>query len=439
MNAIRPLASASLLCFAAASIACGGSSSSPDPRVEKDEKSGDVARSALPRDTSPTVASTDKTAVADANRAFAQDLHRKLFTGDDNGFFSPLSVSYALSMTWAGTRGATSTELGAAIARGVTPETFHPALNALDLELSARGEGKEGKDDEPFRLRIVNSLWGERTTTFEAPFLDLIAKNYGAGVRLTDFVGKPEPARLAINAWVEDATEDRIKDLLAEGSITSDTRLVLVNAVYFNGAWLHPFSAPKTAPAPFQAKAGSVSVPTMHVTANFPHAKGEGYEAIALPYQDPRLQLLAVMPTGDLAAFEAGLDGGKLASIGASLQGTEVELSMPKFKIDGKAISLKPALKALGIETLFDPGAADLDGIQKNGRLFVSDVVHRAFVEVDEKGTEAAAATAVVAGTTSVPPPPVPVKLDRPFLFFLRDVPTDTILFSGRLLDPSKK
>ncbi|MGZ3453388.1 MAG: serpin family protein [Polyangiales bacterium] len=412
-------------------VACGGHTA-PDASSDVD-----VARSALPRDTSPSVSTTDSDALAQGNLAFAQGLYGQLAKGkDENVFFSPISVTYALSMTYAGARGDTAKEMREALHFTLPDASVHAALDALDLTLASRGKGAMGKDGEAFRLRVVNSVWGEKTTSFEAPFLDTLATDYGAGINLVDFVGAPDPSRVKINGWVEKETEGRIKDLLGPGTVDASTKMVLVNAVYFNGAWMNPFTDGATANATFHAKSGDVSVPTMHTAEKFPYAKGADYEAIALPYQDPSLELLVVMPT-DLASFEGGLDAAKLSSIGDALASKEIELAFPKFKIAGEAISLTKVLEALGIHRAFSFAEADFTGIQKAGGLAISDVLHKAFVEVDEKGTEAAAATAVVVGDLSISDPPIKVSVDRPFAIFLRDKPTKTILFAGHVTNPA--
>jgi serpin B len=407
--------------------ACGG-------HTGPDASSVDVARSALPRDTSPTVSSSDSAALSAGNLAFAQGLYGQLAKGKaENVFFSPISVTYALSMTYAGARGDTAKEMRDALHFTLPDDKVHAALDALDLTLASRGKGAMGKDGEAFRLRVVNSVWGEKTTAFEAPFLDTLAVDYGAGINLVDFIGAPDPSRLKINGWVEKETEGRIKDLLGEGSIDPSTKMVLVNAVYFNGAWMHPFTEGATANAPFHAAGGDASVPTMHVADSFSYAKGADFQAIALPYQDPSLELLVVMPD-DLASFEGSLDAAKLSSIGDALASKEIDLSFPKFKIAGETISLSKALQALGIHHAF--ADADFSGIQKSGGLAIADVLHKAFVEVDEKGTEAAAATAVVVGDLSISDPPIKVSIDRPFAIFLRDKPTGTVLFAGHVTHP---
>jgi serpin B len=408
--------------------ACGGHTTDPSA------SDVDVARSALPRDTSPSVASADSAALAEGNLAFAQGLYGQLAAGkSENVFFSPLSVTYALSMAYAGARGDTAKEMRAALQYKLADDKLHPALDALDLALSSRGKGATGKDGEAFRLRVVNSLWGEKTTSFESPFLDTLATDYGAGVNLVDFIGAPDPARVKINDWVKTETEGRIPDLLGPGTIDPSTKLVLVNAVYFNGAWLNEFGKSATANAIFHAAGGDESVPTMHATASFGYANGSDFQAISLPYQDQSLELLVVMPN-DLASFEGGLDATKLSSIADSIAPKEVELSFPKFRIEGEAISLTSALKALGIHHAF--ADADFTGIQKGGGLAISDVLHKAFVEVDEKGTEAAAATAAVFAGSAAPDKPIKVSVDRPFAIFLRDKPTKTVLFAGHVTKP---
>lgn len=422
------------LCFAFAALAaCGGTTAQPVP-------SGDieVARSALPRDTSPSIAGADLASVEASNLAFSQGLYGKIAAGQsDNVFFSPISVTYALSMTWAGARGDTAKEMADALHFSVDAPKVHAALDALDLALAGRGKGATGKDGEAFRLRVVNSVWGERDTAFEAPFLDTLATDYGAGVNLVDFVNQADPSRVKINDWVAQQTEGKIKELLAKGTVTPDTQMVLVNAVYFNGAWLHPFEATGTHDQTFHAASGDVTAAMMHVSEHFGYAKGDGFEAVSLPYADTNLELVVVMPPagGSLATLEPTLDAAHLGSTFSSMKSTSLYLSMPKFKIAGDTISLKSALQALGIHHAF--ADADFSGICKKPGLAIGDVLHKAYVDVDENGTEAAAATAVGVGATSVGEPPLTVSVDRPFAFFLRDVPTNTILFAGHVTDPT--
>lgn len=410
--------------------ACGNEDPGAAPPV------GKLVQSAKPRDTSPAVSAEDRAKLAADNGAFAQRLHQEIAKGaaGKNAASSPYSVSIALAMTSAGARGATLEELAKALQFSLPQEKLHPAFNAVDLELGKRGEAAAGKDGKPFRLRISNSLWGQEGTNFGAPFLDTLAVHYGAGMRVVDFRQDAEGARTQINAWISQETEKRIPELFGKGGINPLTRLVLVNAVYFNGAWKHPFKKESTAPAPFRLGSGeTANVTTMKVDAPLQYAATDAYEAVSLPYQDDRLQFVIVAPkTGTVAELEASLDVGGIQS---KLASDQIELHLPKFKISGDPISLKTTLQTLGMKLPFTD-AADFTGISTDEPLHIQDVVHQAFVEVDEAGTEAAAATGVTVGTTSAPPPPRVVKIDRPFVFLLRDVPTNTTLFVGRVTDP---
>jgi serpin B len=265
------------------------------------------------------------------------------------------------------------------------------------------------------------------------PFLDTLAVNYGAGLHVLDFLGDPDGSRTVINDWVEDRTNDRIEDLLPQGSITVDTRLVLTNAIYFSAAWDDPFEPGDTRPAPFTLADGStVDVPTLHQTSqSYRYGEGDGFRAAELPYDGEQLSMVVVVPD-DLASFEASMTGATLAQITDSLEGAEVELALPKFDFDAP-LGLKEHLMALGMKDAFL--AADFSGIDGTRNLVITDVLHKGFVAIDEKGTEAAAATAVIIGETSVPEHRQ-LTVDRPFVFLIRDIPTGAILFVGRVVDP---
>ncbi|MCA9546307.1 MAG: serpin family protein, partial [Myxococcales bacterium] len=236
-----------------------------------------------------------------------------------------------------------------------------------------------------------------------------------------------------INAWVEDATNDRIQDLLPEGSIGSDTRLVLTNAIYFKASWQQPFAEGATADAAFTLGSGeAVQVPTMHVSEGFLAHAGADYQAVRLPYFGDRLSMILVT-AADLPAFEATLDADRFAAIRGGLAPAMLELSVPKFSFT-TTLPLTQVLAAMGMDIAFT-GEADFSGMNGDGGLMITDVLHKAFVGIDEEGTEAAAATAVVVGETSVPVFE-PMAFDRPFLFFIVDEPTDSVLFLGRMADP---
>lgn len=400
----------------------------------------DEARSSLPRSSATAPADADQLALSDGNRAFALDLYRQLTGGaqqsGENLFFSPLSISVALAMTYAGARGTTADGMANALHFTLPQERLHAAFGWLDLQLASRGQGAQGTDGQPFRLSVSNSLWGARQASFESAFLDTLAQNYGAGIKLLDFVASPDPSRVRINDWVAQRTEQRIRDLLPAGSISSDTRLVLVNAVYFNAAWESQFSAAATADAAFTRLDGTTAtVPLMRQTEYFSYAEGSGYQAVELPYDGGELSMLVVLPAvGQFSTFEQAFDDAKFAEIQAAMASRYVNLGLPRFKLEG-GFSLKTALQALGMNMAFGD-LADFSGISAGEAWRISDVYHKAYVDVDERGTEAAAATAVVVGTTSVPPEPVVFRADRPFLFAIVDRQTDTLVFLGRVVAP---
>ncbi len=395
-----------------------------------------IATSPQARVTQPNVPAPDATALREGNTAFATDLYRTLAADPTskgkNLFFSPHSISIALAMTYAGASGDTATEMASALHYTLPQDRLHPAFNALDLALTSRGENAKARDGKAFRLRVTNSTWGAPQTKFRTPYLDALAQNYGAGIRLTDFAKNPEAARGTINAWVEHETEDRIKELLPQGSVGSDTRLVLVNAIYFNAAWAKPFEKTATQTRTFHGAAGDTQAALMAQSGQMPYAKGDGWQAVSIPYDGKQLSFVAVLPS-ELGAFETGFSAEQAAKIASTLSPVEVNLELPRFKIAGASVSLKTALAARGMKAAFDPDKANFSGMAPE-TLYISDVIHQAFVSVDEAGTEAAAATAVIAGTTSIPEQVVNLTIDRPFVFFVRDDATGAILFLGRVL-----
>lgn len=393
-------------------------------------------RSDKPRETAPAVSKQDLAALAEGNSAFAFNLYQVLKETDGNLFYSPYSISAALAMTYGGARGTTGAQMEEALRFLLPQERLHPAFNKMDLDLAQRGQGAKGKDEEGFRLNIVNAIWGQKEYTFLSPYLDLLAKNYGAGLRVLDFVGAPESSRQTINRWVSEQTEERIQDLLPEGAITDLTRLVLTNAIYFNAAWLHPFNEEATADGPFHLLTGQqVAVPMMRQTQPYGYAAGDNYQAVELLYDGRELSMVILLPdTGQFPSFEASLTGQRARDILQDLEYQQVDLTMPRFEFDSR-FNLKPALSELGMTEAFTD-RADFSGMSGKKDLHISDVVHQAFVSVDEAGTEAAAATGVVVGITSAPVDPVRVTLDRPFIFLIRDIQTDSILFLGRVMNP---
>ncbi|MGD9116566.1 MAG: serpin family protein [Dehalococcoidia bacterium] len=399
---------------------------------------GEVAQSGEPRDTAPDVASGDMATLVEGNSAFAFDLYQQLKSEEGNIFYSPYSISLALAMTYAGARGETETQMADTLDFLLSQDDLHPAFNALALELASRGEGAQGKDDEGFRLNIVNAIWGQKDYAFLNSFLDTLAVNYGAGLRLLDFINETEAARVTINDWVAEQTEGRIEDLIPQGALNAWTRLVLTNAIYFNAAWLNPFDEGGTYDGTFHRLDGSqVTVPMMRQTESFGYGEGDGYQAVALPYDGNELDMVILLPdSGQFEAFEAALSAETVAGIIDDISYQKVALTMPQFEFESE-FSLKEALAALGMPIAFDDSQADFSGMAGNQELYISDVIHKAFVSVDEEGTEAAAATAVIIAASAAPAEPVTVTIDRPFIFLIRDIESGAILFVGRTMNPA--
>jgi len=400
--------------------------------------SADEVKSDEPRQTPASLPTNELAELVNGNNMFAFDLYRQVRQGADNLFFSPYSISMALAMTYAGARGDTAHEMAGAMQFYLPSDSLHPAFNYVDQQLASRGEGAQGKDEKGFRLNVVNAIWGQKDHAFESEYLDVLARNYGAGLRVLDFKTQPEPSRVTINEWVEEQTESRIKDLIPTGAIDSLTRLVLTNAVYFNAAWESQFEESATVPGVFRLIAGrELTVPMMRQTAYFGYGEGAAFTTVELPYDGNELSMVILLPgEGQFEAFENALDNDVLRDVVGSLQRTRLDLTMPKFKME-TSFGLNDALADLGMKAAFDPATADFSGMDGTRDLYITDVIHKAFVEVDESGTEAAAATAVIVGQTSVPPDPLVVTIDRPFLFLIRDIETGTILFLGRVMNPA--
>jgi serpin B len=395
-------------------------------------------KSDKPRETAPAASQSEVATQVDGNSALALNLYQVLKDAEGNLFYSPYSISEALAMTYGGARGETEKQMQAALQFKLAQDKLHPAFNSLDIELAKRGKGAQGADNAGFRLHVVNAIWGQQGFKFTQQYLDLLAQNYGAGLRVVDYVKDAEKSRQTINQWVSDQTENRIKDLLPEGSINQLTRLVLTNAIYFNAAWQSQFQKNATADGQFTLLNGSkVTVQMMKQMKSFAYAEGPNYQAVELPYDGNELSMVILLPVADqFKAFEAALNSQQVKGIVQSLKSNEVDLTMPKFKVESE-FNLKKALSSLGMPVAFSETEADFSGMDGQKDLHISDVVHKSYVTVDEKGTEAAAATGVVVGTTAMPAKTYQVTLDHPFIFFIRDIQTGTILFTGRVANPA--
>ncbi len=393
-----------------------------------------LARADVPR---ASTAPEDATAAGTAIAALGLDLYRAIAAdGESNVVLSPTSIALALAMARAGARGQTATEMDA-VMRDLGADANAAWLNALDAALATRsGTFKDDSgQDLAVALRIANAPFAQAGMPIEQAYLEALASRYGAGLRLVDYKREAEAARKVINAWVDDQTEQRIPELLVPGVLTPESRLTLVNAIYLKAPWQTAFSAEASAPGAFTRADGStVDVPMMQVGEAMPYAAGTGWRAVEIPYVGGSLAMTVIVPD-DLAAFEAALTADELASITGALADAPVALTLPRFSIETKA-QLGELLATLGMPTALSD-AADFSGITTAEQLVIDEVIHQANIDVDEKGTEAAAATAVVMRAGSAPAEPVTLRVDRPFLFALRDVPTGAILFLGRVGDPS--
>ena len=406
----------------------------------------ELVRSGKSRNDSPNATREELAELAEGNSAFAFDLYRTLAEEDGNLFYSPYSIFLALAMTYAGARGETERQMTEAVHFTLPQDRLHSVFNTLDTDLASRGQQEAGEDGEVFTLNIANAVWGQHDYEFLEPFLDVLATHYGAGVRPVDFAGSPEESRVTINDWVAERTEDKIKDLIPEGAIQSVTRMVLSNAIYFNARWLYTFFDNFTKPRPFHLlNGGEVEAPMMRMAAaeRLGYAEGEGYQAVELPYRGRDIAMTILLPdAGNFREFEESMGGDLISEILEDLELTYVDLTMPKFEFDSE-FKLRGALAKMGMPNAFGSGTSDFSGM--DGRschdgdlpcLLVDDVYHKAFVSVDEEGTEAAAATGVVMILESAGPTAKEVVVDRPFIFLIHDRATESILFVGRVENP---
>jgi serpin B len=395
----------------------------------------------------PTLATADPAtsaeiqALANSSNAFALDFYAKIRARKGNLVASPFSIHTALAMTWAGAKGETADQM---------KKVLHlDSDRAIDV---AGGLLRSyGAPDQKVTIRIANRLFGEKTYVFEAPYLARVNAAFGAPLEPLDFRGAAQQARGHINDWVAKQTEDRIKDLIPEGGITPQTRLVLTNAIYFLGAWATAFKKEATRPAPFfTSKTDQKDVPMMHQSARHRLTATDGVKVLDLPYENGALAMTFVLPNAidGLDAVEARLTPKMLETWLGAVAPTQVIVSLPKLEIaPAESLSLSDTLAARGMPLAFDEAKADFTRIANppnpGDRLFISGVIHKAFVKVDEKGTEAAAATAVVMESAGAPlrptTPPLEFKADHPFLYLLRDTRTGLILFMGRVADPAAK
>jgi serpin B len=431
----------SLLALSVASltsaVGCSGGSSSA-PAIQ-------TATSTDARDTQPTVPASDASQLEAGNESFAFALYGQVARASGTGgnlFFSPYSISLALSMAYAGAATSTATEMATALDFTLPPAQLFPAFDQLDLAITAAPPASNGAvpagsaPSVPFSLKVASSLWAAKDLTFVPSFLDTLATDYGAPVRLADFAGNADGARGEINAWISSETNGKLPSVLGPGSILPSTQLALVDALYFDASWQQPFETAEDGKLTWNGAAGASTVDSMAQENDFAYGHANGMQAVELPYAGGTTSMVILMPDPtDSGAASAPLTAEAYDAAIASLEPTEMVLTMPKFSIAGATLSLKDELSALGMADAFTP-AADFSGMCTLP-LYIQDVLHQAYVKVDDNGTEAAAATVVTLAGGAANPESIPqVTLDHPFTFVIRDIASGTILFTGYLAAP---
>lgn len=430
-------------------VGCSGTSVVPDESTgtPSNEPAGSHKPGAPIVDSKPDVPAatpTELSAFAKASNAFSGDLYKELGATPGNLFYSPASLSTAFAMTWLGARGATRDQMTKVLHFGDVEGVDANALTASAARLLVSLNDPAAAAPRDYTLSVVNRLFGEKTYGFDPGFLDVTKKQFGAELAPMDFKTAFEPARVDINAYVAKQTRDKIKNLIPERGLDADVRLVLVNAIYMNADWTEPFDKAGTRKAPFHPTPdSSVDVDTMHAEIHAPVGEVDGVKMIDLAYKGGDLSMTLLMPTdaADMGKLEAKIAAGGLDAMVGQLKPSSVGVAMPKFKIDpAQPMSLAGTFQKMGMQLAFTEGAADFTGMSKPGEesLFISKVFHKAFVAVDEKGTEAAAASAIVMSRESASAEPAQqLVLDHPFLFAIRDKKTGLVLFMGRLVNPS--
>ena len=387
----------------------------------------------------PSAANTDQADAVQGSNAFAVDLYGQLSAQPGNLFFSPESISTAFAMAYAGAHGQTATEMAHVLHFTLPPERLHPAIGALLAGMNAPHQG--------YALSVADALWAQQDEKFLPAYLKLVETNYGAGFHPVDFKSNPDSVRAIINAWVEKQTNDKIQNLLGPGTVDPLTRLILTNAIYFKAAWADQFSTSATENEDFHLSVSkTIQAPTMRHGGSYYYFKGPSFQALLMPYEKNEISMLILLPDAvdGLPALEHSLTAANLEKWIAALgYEDDVIVSLPRFKIT-QQFELSSTLEALGMKAAFDQNSADFSAMTHDEPLFISAAIHKAYIDLDENGTEAAAATAVVmhmamaARPSSPPPPPIVFTADHPFLFLIRDNASGAILFMGRVTDPTK-
>ena len=373
--------------------------------------------------------------IVKGNNTFALDVYGKLKDNENNLFLSPYSISSALAMTYAGARGNTATQMAEVLHFLLSQKALHPAFANLSAHF------QEIQQTGNVTLTIANALWIQEGLELLEDYLNLVKKYYDAGLFQVNFVEASEEVRQEINSWVEEQTHQKIRNILAPGTLNELTRLVLTNAIYFKGNWEMEFNKDQTQQESFWPTPGQeIQTPMMHQQSNFKYGETETVQILQMPYAGKELSLVALLPkTKDgLAELETQLTAERLGDWLPATFLRKVNVSFPKFKLTSQ-FSLSAALRNLGMTEAFSD-KADFSGMESTSSLSISDVIHKAFVDVNEEGTEAAAATGVSIGVTSIrEPEPIPeFKADHPFMFLIQEKQTGSILFLGRVMNPAE-
>jgi serpin B len=372
--------------------------------------------------------------VVSANSQFALALYQNLNAGkgarDQNIFVSPYSISTALAMTYLGSRGDTHQQMASVLHLSMPDDQLQACYAALLAQTQATPAKR-------YKLEVANALWGPQGVEFQSAFTDAISKYFGGGFNLMDFAHAPDASRLKINQWVEDKTAKKIRNLLHAPDITTSTRLVLTNAIYFKGDWAYKFEKEATETAPFTVRPGKiVNVPMMEHQHYFPFAEDGEMQIIEIPYAGNDLSLIAILPAGDAEKFGAALTLAKLRGLRSRMYEQKVNVFLPRFKFETRYY-LEGPLTALGMPDAFDGSKADFSGMTGHRDFCIAHVIHQAMIDVNEEGSEAAAATAITMAPTAAAPRPHPTfRADHPFIFMIIHRPTDSILFMGRVSNP---
>ena len=392
------------------------------------------------RITIPIASQESVSSLVEGNTSFALDLYHFLTNEkpDENRFFSPYSISMCFAMAYGGARDNTESQMEDIFHFTLGQENLHSAFNALDLDLLSREQDYDHDGEQDFKLNVANSMWSQTDYEFLIDYLDLLAENYGAGIRFVDLQNDPVGSCDAINSWVNDKSEGLIDSIISPADLNSFSLFVLVNAIYFKAIWADEFNEEATQNELFHAQESDVTVPMMHQWCYVDYSEGENYQAAGIPYKGDKIEMLVLLPKqGSFGEFESSLTIERIDQIIADFEYQEVVLKLPRFECRPEQIDLKDILSQMGMTDAFISKTGDFSGMDGVPNwIYLHFARHKSFVTVDEHGTEAAAATVIGGGIGYPVTPDIEFIVDRPFIFFIRDRVTGTILFLGRILNP---